>query len=201
MSLCVFFSRAKNRVKLFNVRNEISNYFLCRYIRHLSTEENEGNVKRKSDQATLITLIRNKQQSVTTLEEAEKLSKRRDLILVKVIDLDTKTQRPIYKLITLREYQNEDHKCKECRTKNQNCLKGEKVLLISPNIDKNDLKTQIRRINKWIDKFYEVKIVVTGDNVETDKAPSVKMDLVMVELGCNIFIHEWSHVIHSRQYK
>lgn len=47
-----------------------------------------------------ITLISSDESiSVTTLEEAKKISTRRDLKLVKITDMDTKTQRPIYRLV------------------------------------------------------------------------------------------------------
>ncbi|XP_026468579.1 uncharacterized protein LOC113372460 [Ctenocephalides felis] len=58
-----------------------------------------------------ITLISSDESiSVTTLEEAKKISTRRDLKLVKITDMDTKTQRPIYRLMTGAQYFEEDLK-------------------------------------------------------------------------------------------
>ena len=59
---------------------------------------------RKPKVSPKITLINvNETVSVVSLDEATKLSKRRDLKLVKILDLDTKTSRSVYKVI-LRDY-------------------------------------------------------------------------------------------------
>lgn len=122
-----------------------------------------GEVKKKKAPAVpRITLLSGDQISVTTLSEAEKLSKRRDLKLIKIIDLDTKTQRPLYKLMTGSEYHVEDLKNREFKKAEKKTLKGEKVLLINSQISHHDLDTQIKRADKWLNKKYEVKVVVSG---------------------------------------
>lgn len=53
---------------------------------------------KKPKTAPKITLIAQDQSvQVVNLDEAQRISKRRDLKLVKIIDLDLKTQRPVYK--------------------------------------------------------------------------------------------------------
>lgn len=61
----------------------------------------EGNAPagtKKPKTAPKITLVGpDHSVSIMNLDEAQKISKRRDLKLVKVVDLDLKTQRPVYK--------------------------------------------------------------------------------------------------------
>lgn len=122
-----------------------------------------GEVKtKKAPPIPRITLLSGDQISVTTLPEAEKLSKRRDLRLVKIIDLDTKTQRPLYKLMTGSEYHAEDLKHRELKKTEKKTTKGEKMLLINSKINQHDLDTQLKRADKWIMKKYEVNVVVSG---------------------------------------
>jgi Translation initiation factor IF-3, N-terminal domain. len=67
--------------------------------------------KLKNDPGPVVTLIgTDNSLAVVSLLEAEKIAKRRDLKLVRIIDIDTKTQRPVYQLMTGRQYYNEDKK-------------------------------------------------------------------------------------------
>ncbi|XP_057658265.1 translation initiation factor IF-3 [Diorhabda carinulata] len=130
--------------------------------------------KKKTAIIPKITLIQDQQLSVTTLEEAQRLSKRRNLKLVKIIDLDTKTQRPIYKLMTGSEYHAEDLKQRAIKKEEkQNAVKAEKVLIINHNIYEHDLQVHLKKINKWIDKLHEVRVVINGDSNNMEKAESV----------------------------
>lgn len=125
---------------------------------------------RKPKLAPKITLIAQDQSvSVVNLDEAQKISKRRDLKLVKIIDLDMKTQRPVYKLMTSAEYLNEDLKRREekKRSKAEATIKGDKLLTVSARITEHDLSSKIQNVLKWLRKSYEVRIVVAGDG---DKA-------------------------------
>ncbi|XP_050507874.1 uncharacterized protein LOC126885357 [Diabrotica virgifera virgifera] len=127
--------------------------------------------KKKTVEIPSITLIQGNHLSVTTLEEAQKLSKRRDLKLVKIVDLDTKTQRPIYKLMTGAEYHAEDIKQRlQKKEEKQGAIKGEKVLILNHKIFEQDLQTQIKKIGKWINKMYEVRVVINGDSSNMEKA-------------------------------
>lgn len=110
-----------------------------------------------------ITLISGKDDiTVTTLEDAQKLATRRNLKLVKIVDLDTKTERPVYKLMTAAQYAAEDVKQKK-EKKSSSPYKGEKVLMISSAITDHDLQTQIKKIEKWIAKEYEARISISGN--------------------------------------
>ena len=65
-----------------------------------SAENKNNNPTRTAKSFTdkKITLIQpNNVISVTSLEEAHKISKRRDMKLLKVQDMDNKSQRPVYK--------------------------------------------------------------------------------------------------------
>ena len=67
--------------------------------------------KLKNDTGPVVTLIgTDSSLTVMSLSEAERIAKRRELKLVKIIDIDTKTQRPVYQLMTGSQYYNEDKK-------------------------------------------------------------------------------------------
>uniref|UniRef100_A0A1Q3FGZ0 Putative translation initiation factor-3 n=1 Tax=Culex tarsalis TaxID=7177 RepID=A0A1Q3FGZ0_CULTA len=125
---------------------------------------------KKPKVAPKITLIALDQSlSIMNLDEAQRISKRRDLKLVKIIDLEMKTQRPVYKLMTSAEYLNEDLKRREekKRTKAEATIKGDKLLTLSARITEHDLNSKIQNVVKWLRKSYEVRIVISGDG---DKA-------------------------------
>lgn len=125
--------------------------------------------KRKAPIVPRITLLSGKDDiSVTTLEEAQKLAKRRDLKLVKILDLDTKTQRPVYKLMTATEYHAEDVKSK--KQNKDTGFKGEKMIMMSTAISDHDLQVHIKKIEKWIAKNFEVRIAVSGSSSSTERA-------------------------------
>lgn len=110
-----------------------------------------------------VTLISGKDDiTITTLEDAQKLAARRNLKMVKIVDLDAKTERPVYKLMTAAEYAAEDVKHKKDK-KSGSPYKGEKVLMLSSVITDHDLQTQVRKIEKWIAKEYEVRVAVSGN--------------------------------------
>lgn len=177
-----------NTTKLNNLRQiNPSSYEICSFInkRYSSSKPNAfitktvdpetGEVKkRKTTIIPKITLLSGNDVTVTTLVEAEKLAKRRDLKLVKIIDLDTKTQRTVYKLMTGSEYHAEDLKQRELKKKEKqnSFIKGEKVLMLNANISEHDLQTNCRKIEKWIDKLYEIKVVISGAT-GSDKAENV----------------------------
>ncbi|XP_053688007.1 translation initiation factor IF-3 [Sabethes cyaneus] len=122
--------------------------------------------KAKKPTSPKVTLVGTDQSvSIVSLEEAEKLSKRRDLKLVKMVDLELKTQRPVYKLMTSAEYLTEDLKRREekKRNKQEATIKGDKLLSISGRISDHDLNSKIQNVIKWLKKSYEVRIVISAD--------------------------------------
>lgn len=132
--------------------------------------------KKKTPIVPRITLVHANGMEITTLEEAQKVAKRRDLKLVKLIDADTKTHRPIYKLMTGTEYHKEDLKQREYRKSQKSGFKGEKVLMIGHNISEHDLKVHINKVLKWIQKNCEVRIVLNGDKINIKKAVSISIN-------------------------
>ncbi|VEN63158.1 unnamed protein product [Callosobruchus maculatus] len=144
------------------------NYFSAKPSSHVVVEIDPSTGEPKKKKVPIIpkiTLLHGDDLTVTTLEEAQKISKRRDLKLVKILDLDTKTERPVYKLMTPQEYNAEDIKHREQKKKQQQsgALKGEKVVLLSHSITEHDLQTHINKILKWLSKMYEVRVVINGD--------------------------------------
>ncbi|XP_017768058.1 PREDICTED: translation initiation factor IF-3 [Nicrophorus vespilloides] len=118
-----------------------------------------------------ITLISADNIAISTLEDAQRLAKRRDLKLVKILDLDTKTQRPVYKLMTGTEYHQEDLKQREAKKNeriNSNALRGEKLLILNSTIAEHDLNVHINKILKWVEKRYEVRVMINGDMEKAD---------------------------------
>lgn len=147
------------------------------FVSNSKIEEIKSEAQKKPKRPIIpkITLISADNVSVTTLEEAQKLSKRRDLKLVKIIDVDTKTQRPVYKLMTGSEYHGEELKQREEKKKEkskENAIKGEKVLMLSAGIGVNDLKVTANKIMKWMSKRYEARIIINGSSENMEKAVS-----------------------------
>jgi translation initiation factor IF-3 len=69
--------------------------------------------KLKSESGPIITLIgTDNNPSVVSLSDAKKIAKRSDLLieLIRIVDVDMKTQRPIYWLMTGAQYYTEDRK-------------------------------------------------------------------------------------------
>lgn len=135
----------------------------------------EPTKKKKTVRIPKITLVSSDESiQIVTYEEAEKISKRRDLKLVKILDLDTKTQRPIYKLMTGAEYHAEDLKQRETKKEKRNeTIKGEKLLLLNAKISEHDLESRIKNLLKWILKKYEIRVVINGD--PSNMEPSVSL--------------------------
>ncbi|XP_041782632.1 translation initiation factor IF-3 [Anopheles merus] len=125
-----------------------------------------ANHNKKAKTSPKVTLIAADESiSIVNLDEAGKIANRRNLKLVKITDLDTKTQRPVYRLMTGSEYLNEDLKRREEKKKSKQdaSVKGDKLLTISARIAEHDLASKIQNVLKWLSKSYEVRIVVTGD--------------------------------------
>ncbi|KAJ8727017.1 hypothetical protein PYW08_015414 [Mythimna loreyi] len=126
-------------------------------------------VPKKKNYENRITLINpDNSVSITDLKNAQSLSVRRDLKLVKIQDVDSKTRRPVFKLMTNAEYHAEElSKRKEKQVARQNNLiKGEKLITLSSRIGDNDLMTGVKKMMKLVEKQYEVKIVIAGEDAE-----------------------------------
>ncbi|KAI5634319.1 hypothetical protein NE865_12933 [Phthorimaea operculella] len=148
-------------VSLFSVRRLIE----CRSASTRITADGKD-VPKKKNYETRITLIApDSSVSITDLKNAQSLSVRRDLKLVKVQDVDSKTRRPVYKLMTSAEYHQEElQKRKEKQAARQNSfIKGEKLLTLSSRIGENDLMTGVKKMLKLLEKQYEVRVVIAGE--------------------------------------
>ncbi|KAM7345255.1 mitochondrial translation initiation factor 3 [Cochliomyia hominivorax] len=141
-----------------------------------ATEHNDSstNVQKKHKEQLKITLIQNQNMTVTALEEAKHLAKRRSMHLVKVQDMDTKTQRPVYKLLTSAEMlQNEMADLKktdksstagEKSSATGGAKKSEKSLNIGARIAEHDLASRLKNISKWLNKQHEVRILIQANS-------------------------------------
>lgn len=153
-------------------KNNFKNYSFVSATK-LGEGASETPPKKKKPIIPRITLLNGSEITITTLEEAQKLSKRRDLKLVKIVDLDTKTQRPIYRLMTGVEYHAEELKQRERKKQEKsNALKGEKLLMITYKIANHDLETNIKKISKWVEKSFEVRVIISGDSGNMQKSVS-----------------------------
>ncbi|KAL4708796.1 hypothetical protein ACJJTC_011760 [Scirpophaga incertulas] len=109
--------------------------------------------------------------SITELKSAESLSLRRELKLVKIQDVDAKTRRPIYKLMTNAEYHQEELEKRKAKQESRQNLatKGQKLISISSKIGEHDLITNIKKIVKLLEKQFEVKIVLAADGANGEE--------------------------------
>ncbi|CAH0628852.1 unnamed protein product [Chrysodeixis includens] len=124
--------------------------------------------KRKTYENRITLISPDSSVSITDLKNAQSISLRRELKLVKIQDVDSKTRRPVYKLMTNAEYHSEElAKRKEKQAARQNSLiKGEKLLTLSSRIGEHDLMTGVKKMIKLVEKQYEVKVVIAGDDSE-----------------------------------
>lgn len=107
-----------------------------------------------------------KELSVVTMDVAAKMSERRGLKLVKIIDIDTKTQRPVYQMMTAAQFLEEEGKSKSNKDGEKvhsKKSKSEKTALIHCRIGEADLESKIKNFHKWLNKMHEVRVTVSGD--------------------------------------
>ncbi|XP_017790535.1 PREDICTED: uncharacterized protein LOC108572763 [Habropoda laboriosa] len=121
----------------------------------------ENKYKRKTARVSKITLIHpNSSVSVTLLEAAEKLAKRRHLELIEVSDSNHKSDRSVYKLINPIEYKDQDDDKKTKVNESNTKWKTTKLFNFKCNINDHDLDIKIRNINKALRKKHMVKIIL-----------------------------------------
>jgi translation initiation factor IF-3 len=153
--------------------------------------------KHKSDSGPIITLIgTDNNPSVVPLSDAEKIAKRRDLKLVRIVDLDTKTQRPIYQLMTGAQYYTEDRKLrKEKSAKKGSGFKGDKLVTLSHRITPHDISSKLKNVTKWLSKTYEVRVVINGDNGNMNCAVSVQCKVHLI--SCSLVWRELESFVND----
>lgn len=144
------------------------------------TKDEDQKKKKKTPAELRVTLITDgNKMSVITLEQAKKMALSRSLKLVNVVDFDTKSSRPIYKLMTTHEYHAEELKRRDEKKEARNTpqIKAEKLLTINSKISPHDLDSKIVKIRKWIEKMHEVRVVVTGDSGDMKKAEEISSNI------------------------
>ncbi|XP_055856630.1 uncharacterized protein LOC129919684 [Episyrphus balteatus] len=142
--------------------------------------------KKKTKEIPKITLLQqNDAMSVTTLEEANKLARRRDLQLVKVQDLDPKSNRPVYRLATKAELLADEDldESKSDKTTSSSSQKKPTVksLTVGSRISDNDLTSRTKNISKWLSKGCEVRVLIQGNDAKSTELVFQKIETSIKE--------------------
>ncbi|XP_017115397.2 translation initiation factor IF-3, mitochondrial [Drosophila elegans] len=121
--------------------------------------------------AQKITLIQqNQSMSITTLEEAQKLAKRRELHLLRLQQTDAKTGRAMFKLVTAAEMLSDDADPSKSSSEKAKEKRSEKSLTIGARITEHDLSSRLKNIAKWLAKRHEVRILIQGNASGSDES-------------------------------
>ncbi|XP_011637284.1 uncharacterized protein LOC105427315 [Pogonomyrmex barbatus] len=116
--------------------------------------------------------------TVTVLEEAQRLAKRRNFTLVKVSDLENKTQRPLYKLVNSTDILEKTDTIEATQDADETIQiksnKYTKLLYVSAKIAEHDLRTKMKNLVKLLIKGYKTKVIITLDGVEGQKRKIVR---------------------------
>ncbi|CAD1476527.1 unnamed protein product, partial [Heterotrigona itama] len=152
----------------FNINQCVENNFLWNQTinfskNYIDSEEGEKVLRKKAPKICKITLIHpNKTLSVTTLEEAEKLAKRKNFQLVFVAD-SSKNDRKVYQLkdsSMLDELTNNVEEIVEMKQK----IKTTKLFTIKHSTMDHDLDIKIKNINNILKKNFKAKIFFNHPN-------------------------------------
>ncbi|XP_043250562.1 translation initiation factor IF-3-like [Colletes gigas] len=175
LKMIKFLHRANNLLSL-EKSSEIGQNVCCNFfwsqanvrlnntISSITIDEDE-NKRPKTVRIPKITLILpDESVIITELTDAEKLAKRRNLILDK-LNYDYKSNREVYKLCKNTDYTSPKD---EKPIKEKSMLKGQKLFFITCKINYHDLDIKINNINKLLEKKHEVKLILTlrGDKEE-----------------------------------
>ncbi|KAL5288788.1 HRASLS family protein [Megaselia abdita] len=163
MSVFLPFSRICGRPAILQSRfvNFQSTVFPAglRHYANTISEANEEKPKKPKTDIKVTLLGTNNATTITSLEEAQKISKRRNLKLVQVQEFDSKTHRPVYKLLSQAELLVKE----DLKKSNQNQQKkSEKMLTVGSRIGDNDLNSRLKNIVKWLGKQHEVRVLIEG---------------------------------------
>lgn len=136
----------------------------CRTLARLAADGKEI-PKRKNFENRITLISPDNSVSITDLKNAQNLSQKRELKLVKIQDVDSKTRRPVYKLMTNAEYHSEELENRKQRqaSRQNNAMKGEKLLTLSTKIGEHDLMTGVKKMLKLLEKQHQVRVVIAGD--------------------------------------
>ncbi|CAH2238776.1 translation initiation factor IF-3, mitochondrial [Pararge aegeria] len=158
-------------VTLINIRK----IFECRALTTKITAEGKDVPKKKTYENRITLIGPDDSVCITDLKDAQNLSSRRELKLVKIQDVDSKTRRPVYKLMTNAEYHEEEiaRRKEKQIARDGNHLKGQKLITLSSRIAEHDLLTGVKKMAKLLEKQYEVKVVISGNENEETKAEKI----------------------------
>ncbi|XP_043686932.1 uncharacterized protein LOC122638196 [Vespula pensylvanica] len=140
------------------------------YVSEKNEEEEKKKEQAKRDSESKITLLLpNDSMTITYLEDAKKLAKRRNLILTKVENEQKNSSRDTYKLVKLGE---EFLETTDNVTENK--IKAErngkiKQIQISGKISTHDLNIKLKHVNKLLSKQYKIKFIINHDSDTQDK--------------------------------
>lgn len=189
-SLCVF----RHSINYWQLSS--SNICICQNLSFKKNKidiiDNDSLLKKlrpKTVRQPKITLLGlEKDISVVTIDVASKMCERRGLKLVKIIDIDTKTHRPVYQMMTANQFLKKDNKIQQNNDeKHINKLKTEKTALINCRIGRGDLESKVNNFRKWLSKLHEVRVTVTGDTSNEVADEIIKMT------------QEYSRVVQRRE--
>ncbi|XP_047522697.1 uncharacterized protein LOC125061349 [Pieris napi] len=154
----------------FLTLTRITKFLDCRPITMKISAGGKDIPKKKVFEARITLIGTDDSVSITDLKSAQNISTRRELKLVKIQDEDAKTRRPVYKLMTNAEYHEEEisKRKQKQQAKENNFIKGNKLLTLSSRIAEHDLMTRIKKIGKLLEKQFEVRVVISGEENETN---------------------------------
>lgn len=132
--------------------------------------------------------------SEVTLLEAEKISKKKGLQLVKVDDTKGRlhTDKKVYRLMSNAQYFGDDWKSRtkkkdsDAQSSAKDKHKDEKSLVIKSKITQHDLMSKIKNIKKLVDKGHSVRIFIedvsgSGSNLEAAETVYSAMEEALKE--------------------
>lgn len=141
------------------------NQNILRYSIHVPNKnKKQDNVSKEQvntvSESKITLLLPNNSVTITYLEDAKKLAKRRKLILTKVEDEQKNSSRDTYKLMSPGDKHLETN---DNNNKNEK-IKTMKQMQISGKITIHDLNIKLKNINKLLSKNYKIKFIINHDS-------------------------------------
>ncbi|XP_076625772.1 translation initiation factor IF-3 [Colletes latitarsis] len=141
-----------------------ANVRLDNRISSITTDEDKKKKPKTVRIPKIMLVLPDESTIITELTDAEKLAKRRNLILDK-LNYDYKSNREVYKLHSNIDYTSSKD---EKPIKEKTMSKGEKIFFIKSKINYHDLDIKLNNINKLLNKKHKVKLILDlkGDGEE-----------------------------------
>lgn len=79
--------------------------------------------------------------------------------------------------MTAQEYFAEDLKQRETKKQKKDFIKGEKLLSVNTRIASHDLQAKIKLATKWLQKNYEVRVIISRDGGDPNKMEQIAKDI------------------------